>query len=60
MDDLTTLHPSFADDVSDVWSYEHSVESRNSAGGTAKASVLAQIGAVKEKASNMRARSIGL
>lgn len=31
-----------------VWSYEASVERKASAGGTAKAAVLAQVGAVKE------------
>jgi argininosuccinate lyase len=43
-----TIHPLFTDDVTSVWSYETSVERKNSAGGTAKSSVLAQIATVKE------------
>jgi argininosuccinate lyase len=43
VDDLKTLHPSFADDVAAVWSFETSIENRNTPGGTAKSSVLEQI-----------------
>ena len=50
-----TLHPKFADDVANVWSYENSAESRSSAGGTSRASVLKQIEMIREKTSNMRA-----
>ena len=39
--DLKPLHEKFGDDVEDVWSFEASVESRASAGGTARESVLA-------------------
>lgn len=37
----------FTEDVTSVWSYETSVERKNSAGGTAKSSVLAQVATVK-------------
>ena len=43
------MHPKFADDVSNIWSYENSAESRSSAGGTSKASVLKQIEIIREK-----------
>jgi argininosuccinate lyase len=46
-DDLRTLHPLFADDVAQVWSYETSVERKNAAGGTARSAVLAQIESVR-------------
>lgn len=42
-----TIHPLFTEDVTAVWSYEASVERKNSAGGTAKASVLAQVATVR-------------
>lgn len=45
--DLKPLHPLFGDDVEDVWSFEASVESRASAGGTAKAPVLEQARALQ-------------
>lgn len=41
--DLQTLHPLFKDDVTKVWSYENSVESRNAEGGTSHRSVLEQV-----------------
>lgn len=45
--DLKPLHPLFGDDVTAVWSFEASVESRNAAGGTAKAAVLSQAAALR-------------
>lgn len=42
-----TIHPLFTADVTEVWSYETSVERKNAAGGTAKSSVLAQVAAVQ-------------
>lgn len=41
--ELRTLHPLFGDDVAAVWSYEHSVESRDAEGGTSKRAVLEQV-----------------
>jgi argininosuccinate lyase len=46
--ELRTLHPAFEDDVTNVWSYESSVESRDSEGGTSRRSVLEQLGKMKE------------
>jgi argininosuccinate lyase len=45
--DLKTLHPLFEEDVSSVWTYENSVEARNSAGGTSKRAVLDQVDKLK-------------
>jgi len=39
--DLAPLHPSFAEDVEQVWSFEESVERRSAAGGTSRTAVLA-------------------
>lgn len=47
--DLQTLHPDFSDDVQELWSYEHSAESRDSAGGSSKRRVLEQIAKVRVK-----------
>ncbi|KAG1458302.1 hypothetical protein G6F56_006427 [Rhizopus delemar] len=47
VDDLQTLHPSFEQDVVNVWSFETSIENRNAPGGTAKSSVLEQIQLLK-------------
>ncbi|KAJ3111334.1 argininosuccinate lyase [Phlyctochytrium bullatum] len=41
--DLKTLHPSFDDDVLQVWRYEFSVENRDVKGGTSKSAVEHQI-----------------
>ncbi len=43
LDDLRTLHPAFAADVSRVWDFEESVERRDAAGGTSRRAVEAQI-----------------
>lgn len=40
--ELRSLHPAFGDDAVAVWSFEHSVESRNAAGGTSRRAVLEQ------------------
>ncbi|KAI9485679.1 MAG: argininosuccinate lyase [Benjaminiella poitrasii] len=47
VDDLKELHPSFENDVSSVWSFETSIENRNTPGGTAKSSVSEQINLLK-------------
>lgn len=47
IDELKTLHSSFDNDVTDVWDYENSVESRNTDGGTSKSSVCLQIKKLK-------------
>ncbi len=46
--DLHTLHPAFGPDVTDVWDYERSVESRDATGGTSRRAVMAQIDALRE------------
>jgi argininosuccinate lyase len=45
--ELRGLHPAFGDDVTSVWSFENSVESRASTGGTARAAVLAQAASLR-------------
>lgn len=47
--DLQSLHPSFEADVSKLWCYENSTESRSSEGGTAKGRVLEQIASVRQR-----------
>lgn len=47
--DLQSLHANFGDDVSKIWSYETSAESRNSLGGTSKAKVLLQIELIRNR-----------
>ncbi len=46
LEDMKTLHPKFEPDISDIWSYAHSAESRNSIGGTSKQRCLEQVDAV--------------
>jgi argininosuccinate lyase len=41
--DLQGLHPAFAEDVTQVWDFEESVERRDADGGTSRRAVLAQI-----------------
>lgn len=41
--DLRALHPSFEEDVTDVWSYERSAERRDVAGGSSRRATEAQI-----------------
>ena len=41
--ELRGLHAAFADDVAHVWSFEHSVESRDAEGGTSRRAVLEQV-----------------
>jgi len=52
-EDFKTLHPLFEADITTIFSYERSAESRNSPGGTAKAHVLEQINAVRVSAQNI-------
>lgn len=40
--DLKTIHPSFEEDVQNVWSFDLSAENRDTEGGTSKRSVLEQ------------------
>ena len=49
LDDMKSLHPAFEADVTNLWSYENSAESRNSIGGTARQKVLEQIQTIKER-----------
>ena len=37
----------FSEDVKELWSYEHSAESRDSVGGSSKRRVLEQIASIK-------------
>ena len=41
--EIKGLHPGFGDDVSRVWSFENSVESRDAEGGTSRRAVLEQV-----------------
>ncbi|MCB0105631.1 MAG: argininosuccinate lyase, partial [Caldilineaceae bacterium] len=43
LDDLLSLHHAFEEDVMDVWNFEKSVDTRNTAGGTSRQAVTAQI-----------------
>lgn len=45
--DLQSLHASFEQDVEKVWSFETSIENRNTPGGTAKSSILEQVKLLK-------------
>lgn len=45
--EVKSLHPSFGDDVGSVWSFEHSVESRDAEGGTSRRAVLEQVEKLK-------------
>lgn len=45
--ELQGLHPAFTPDVSKVWSFEASVESRDAEGGTSKRAVLEQVDKLK-------------
>lgn len=42
-EDFKSLHASFEDDVSKIWSYETSIDNRTAIGGTSKPAVLDQI-----------------
>lgn len=46
--ELRALHPKFDDDVRNVWSFESSVEARDSTGGTSKRAVLEQVAKMRE------------
>ncbi|CAN5873549.1 argininosuccinate lyase [soil metagenome] len=43
VEDLQRLHHAFEADVTNIWDFEHSVETRDVAGGTSRRAVLAQI-----------------
>ena len=47
--ELKNLHEKFGDDVSGIWDFERSVETRSSFGGTSKGSVLQQVELLKSK-----------
>ncbi|KAI8817841.1 argininosuccinate lyase [Fimicolochytrium jonesii] len=46
--DFKQLHPAFAEDVTDIWDYEVSVNRRSAKGGTSRVTVLEQIESLKE------------
>jgi argininosuccinate lyase len=46
--DLAGLHTAFAEDVAAVWDFETSVDRRDTAGGTSRRAVLAQIADLRE------------
>ena len=50
VEDLKTINPAFEADVMQLWSYENSAQSRNSAGGSSKERVLEQIGLIRQRA----------
>jgi argininosuccinate lyase len=45
--DLQAISPQFTAEMAGVWDFEHSVEQRAAAGGTARAAVIAQIAALR-------------
>eukprot|EP01104_Vermistella_antarctica_P003662 TRINITY_DN1390_c0_g1_i1.p1 TRINITY_DN1390_c0_g1~~TRINITY_DN1390_c0_g1_i1.p1 ORF type:complete len:487 (+),score=104.16 TRINITY_DN1390_c0_g1_i1:163-1461(+) len=47
-EDLRTIHPAFSDDVTEVWSFQTSVERRDAIGGTSKRAVLEQVATLKK------------
>lgn len=49
VNDFQSLHPSFSDDVMDVWSFENSIELRNTVGGTSKSSINFQIEQIRQR-----------
>ena len=46
--DLQNIHPLFADDVTNVWSFQTSAETRDTEGGTSKRSVEEQAAKLKK------------
>ena len=53
VEDLKTINPAFEADVMQLWSYENSAQSRNSAGGSSKERVLEQIALIRERADSI-------
>jgi argininosuccinate lyase len=49
LEEYKSFHKSFDEDVKEVWSFEKSVESRSTIGGTGKSSVLKQIEILNKK-----------
>ena len=47
--ELQGLHPLFEDNVTLLWSFENSAESRNSVGGTARDKVLSQAAEIRRR-----------
>ena len=47
--DYKTLHPTFGDDVHDVFDFEASVERRQSVGGPSRAMIDRQVAVLREK-----------
>ncbi len=47
LSELRAISPQFDEDVAEVWDFEHSVERRDSAGGTSRAALEAQIAAAR-------------
>lgn len=47
-EDLKPLHEAFGDDVTDVWDFHASADSRDTPGGTGKTSVQQQIASFRE------------
>ena len=45
---LRALHPAFDEDVTEIWSYERSVEQRDVRGGSSRRAVREQIGALRQ------------
>ena len=48
LDDLLPLNDKFEADVSDIWSYERSAESRDTEGGSSRRSVLEQCAKLRQ------------
>ena len=48
LEDLQRLHHAFEADVAQIWDFEHSVETRDVAGGTSRRAVLAQVAQLRE------------
>ena len=47
LNDFKGLHPSFEEDIKNVWSFESSIDKRSAAGGTSRQTVLEQIKILK-------------
>ena len=48
LDALRSLHPTFDEDVAEIWSYERSVEQRDVSGGSSRRAVQDQIAALRQ------------
>ncbi|KAH7957276.1 hypothetical protein HPB52_017038 [Rhipicephalus sanguineus] len=54
--DAKSVSDLFDDDLAQLWNYEHSVEQYKATGGTAKASVLAQIASLRQWLTEVKER----